>query len=1080
MRHRALWTGVLLIGLLTAGPGQGQEGVDQMINGGFENGDTSGYRLSGNYTATVVTECAGAAVPESPVEGKYCLHVQVAAAGANNWDMYMVNGGHKFEKGKKYTFAAFMKSKSGTLQVRLKPEIDGDPWTGYNESVVTITDTWTEYYTTTAVMAADVSPTSPTFHFGFSAGDFWIDGIRLFEGDYVPPEFLKVFTATDPSPEDGATDVPREVVLGWGAGPYAQTHDVYLGTSFDDVNNATTSTAGVLVSAGQSETSFDPEGPLGFGQTYYWRVDEVNAPAAPATFKGAVWSFTSEPFTYPVENIIATASSSDKTTTGPGNTVNGSGLADDLHGTVSTDMWLSSAAGTLPAWIQYKFDRAYKLDEMWVWNYNVEFEPVLGYGFKDVTIEYSLDGSAWTVLSDVQFDKATAQTGYAHNTTVDFGGVLAQYVRLTANSNWSPVGLKQYGLSEVRFYQEPVVAREPSPADGDDDVSLSPTLSWRPGREAVSHKVYFGSDEQAVIDGTASASAVTTNSYPVEDLAYGTVYYWRVDEINEAADPAVRVGDVWSFTTTDHFVVDDFESYDDDENRIYDTWVDGYTTKDNGSTVGYLEAIEGTFGESVIVHGGSQSMPFFYDNTGASYSAYFSQAYREFSPAADWTVKGVTDLVLYVRGYPAVGEVAVAETGGKMTVTGAGADIEDFSDQFTFAYKTLPGDGSLVARVTSNGTGSNTWAKGGVMIRDSLDGGSAHAMVVMTGGGGNGAAFQYRNETDGDTTSVELATAVAIPYYVKISMVSGQITAYVSADGKDWKSMGVTTPTMTAPIYIGFAVTSHEAGVNRTYEFDNIAATGATGSWQGAAISSSMHNSPEDFFVTLQDSGNKSATVSQADVVTASDWAEVRIPLADFSGVNPAKVKRLYVGVGNPANPVVGDSGWIYIDDIQVGRVVERVYENLLANGDFETGVVDPWIAYGATITAVQTDPAEGSYCMEVTVPSKPANFWESGLKHTPHVFEAGKKYTVSAFCKCDQGTRQINFKPEQDGGSYTGYGEHTFTMTTEWAEYTTTTPEMTSTVTPVSITFHVGYAVGTFWMDCVRFYEGDYVAPEL
>ncbi len=66
-------------------------------------------------------------------------------------------------------------------------------------------------------------------------------------------------------------------------------------------------------------------------------------------------------------------------------------------------MWASAITDPGPVWIQYQFDKAYKLTEMWVWNYNVEFESVLGYGFKDVTIEYSLDGTTWTLLKNMQF-----------------------------------------------------------------------------------------------------------------------------------------------------------------------------------------------------------------------------------------------------------------------------------------------------------------------------------------------------------------------------------------------------------------------------------------------------------------------------------------------------------------------------------------------------------------------------------------------------------------------------------------------------------------------------------------------------
>ncbi len=83
--------------------------------------------------------------------------------------------------------------------------------------------------------------------------------------------------ASDPYPADEAIDVPRDVVLGWAAGEYAAAHDVYFGTSRDDVNAASRANAmGVLVSQGQSGTTFDPVGVLDFETTYYWRIDEVN------------------------------------------------------------------------------------------------------------------------------------------------------------------------------------------------------------------------------------------------------------------------------------------------------------------------------------------------------------------------------------------------------------------------------------------------------------------------------------------------------------------------------------------------------------------------------------------------------------------------------------------------------------------------------------------------------------------------------------------------------------------------------------------------------------------------------------
>ncbi|MCL5280025.1 MAG: carbohydrate binding domain-containing protein, partial [Planctomycetes bacterium] len=159
MRNRVIWVIVaLLITLVACGPSQAQPGVNLLTNGGFESGQIGPYGTYGTCTTEVVQNCVGATVPEKPVEGKYCLHVVVPAAGANNWDVGMTDGSHTFQKGKKYTFACFIKVKSGTLQIRMKPERGADPWEAYNELVLTATDKWQEFYTTTPVIAADVTP----------------------------------------------------------------------------------------------------------------------------------------------------------------------------------------------------------------------------------------------------------------------------------------------------------------------------------------------------------------------------------------------------------------------------------------------------------------------------------------------------------------------------------------------------------------------------------------------------------------------------------------------------------------------------------------------------------------------------------------------------------------------------------------------------------------------------------------------------------------------------------------------------------------------------------------------------------
>ncbi len=468
-----------------------------------------------------------------------------------------------------------------------------------------------------------------------------------------------------PVPEDEATDVARDVVLSWTPGEMAATHDVYFGTVFDDVNNASRSNPmDVLVSQGQTAVSFDPEGLLEFGQTYYWRVDEVNSAPDFTIFKSDVWSFTVEPFAYPIEGIAATTNAISDPGSGIEKTIDGSGLdVNGLHSTASTDMWLGSPSDG-PIVIEYEFDHVYKLHELLVWNYNVEFEVILGFGVKDVTVEYSADGAEWSVLGDVVFNQAPSRAGYAANTTVEFGGVPAKYVRLTVNSGWGMLG--QYGLSEVQFTYIPAQAREPQPANGATDVAVDSALSWRAGREAVSHEVYFGTDPDAL----ASVDSTSATSYTPADLTLGTTYYWKVDEVNEADAVSVWEGDVWSFTAQEYIVVDDFESYNDDieaGTTIFDTWVDGWVN-DNGSTVGYFDA---PFAEQTIVRSGKQAMPLFYDN------ASFSFAEAEYSTTQDWTTNGIRSLSLYFYGDPDNdGQFYVRINNARINYDGDPADIK--------------------------------------------------------------------------------------------------------------------------------------------------------------------------------------------------------------------------------------------------------------------------------------------------------------------------------------------------------------------------------------------------------------------
>jgi hypothetical protein len=171
-----------------------------------------------------------------------------------------------------------------------------------------------------------------------------------------------------------------------------------------------------------------------------------------------------------------------------------------------------------------------------------------------------------------------------------------------------------------------------NPANGAVDVTQTPILTWAPGFGA-SHELYFGTDP-ASLELKASGN-LGSESYDPGQLEWNTTYYWRIDEANNANADSPWTGPLWSFTTANFLIIDDFEAYNDlnpddpDSNRIYLAWIDGYDNPAvNGSVVGHAEP---PFAEQSIVHSGNQSMPMSYDN-------------------ADWTVKDVKTLTIWYIG----------------------------------------------------------------------------------------------------------------------------------------------------------------------------------------------------------------------------------------------------------------------------------------------------------------------------------------------------------------------------------------------------------------------------------------------
>jgi len=463
------------------------------------------------------------------------------------------------------------------------------------------------------------------------------DGVVDEKDLQVLREELSYEQAVDPSPSNQADNVISNAILRWRAGEFAETHDVYFGADPEAVLHATPDDS--MYRGRQQANEYDP-GRLGFNQTYYWRVDEVNGAPDFTVFKGDLWSFTVEPASFVVPNaMIVTSSSSGSPPQDSGRVVDGSGLnGSEEHSVGTDDMWLSGPADLEP-WIQFAFSLPEKLDKLHVWNHNSQTEKMLGFGFKEALITYSLDGDSWSEWGTVELAQASGTSGYTGE-EIELDGMEAKYVKIIGLSNWSILGLPQRGLSEIRFYAIPTRARMESPASGSAGLDPLVNLRWRAGREAKEHEVFIGTHPDAL----TLMARVDESHYAVSADLNSSVY-WRINEVNEAADPAVWEGDLWSFDTAAYVSVDEMEGYRSQDGAwIWETWTDGFENPANGAMLGHF----GDDMETDVFHPDSpgQSLPYYYGRGGAAVSETIRNIER------DWGQHGITSLSLMFRGDP--------------------------------------------------------------------------------------------------------------------------------------------------------------------------------------------------------------------------------------------------------------------------------------------------------------------------------------------------------------------------------------------------------------------------------------------
>jgi hypothetical protein len=175
-----------------------------------------------------------------------------------------------------------------------------------------------------------------------------------------------------------------------------------------------------------------------------------------------------------------------------------------------------------------------------------------------------------------------------------------------------------------------------------------------------------------------------------------------------------------------------------------------------------------------------------------------------------------------------VGAVTLAGSstysGGAFTVKGSTASSWDGSvDALQYVYRTLSGNGQMVARVTGvQNTGGS--ATVGLMFRESLAANAAHVRVSFNPIiGGVMTDFAARSTAGVNTTWIAGGGSYPLPEWLKLVRSGNTFTAYRSDDGVSWVVIGSTSVTLSSTLYVGLSVDSANSSTLNTTTFDNVA-----------------------------------------------------------------------------------------------------------------------------------------------------------------------------------------------------------------------------------------------------------------
>ncbi|MHC4285108.1 MAG: LamG-like jellyroll fold domain-containing protein [Planctomycetota bacterium] len=501
------------------------------------------------------TTISGAAQCDYPFDGAVIVGDM---AGANIWTKLIFVPGVTAVSHVGYFSDDYSKVESRDPTVWLgPPPYAGTPGWEYtlfagNPSVPPVTDTLvrgTRYYWT-----VDANDTLNNEFYG-DVWSFAIQGYKAFA----------------PSPPNEAVLISTDVLLSWLPGFVVEDHDIYMGTSWEDVNNAVyhPTAAPPEFVATRADPNFQTSGLPG-DTKLYWRVDQVVGRFPPPIgggtyYKGDVWCFTTIPV-FPITDPNLTGWWTFDMGIG---TMAWDNSGYENHGTLMGDpQWVASMNTMLDGAMDFDGTDDYiftgksaadlgisgnhpKTVTAWVFTREFDNGGIFDVGTRANSQEYCLrtttTDNLWRIqfwgaqgVDDLDFSYPTLNQWVHFGLTYDstnsptcsvYGN--AQYItgfNPSLNvSNANPFQIGCYGwqndyfngiiddvrvydyaltADEIRMLGAPPEAWDPSPYDGQASVPLGTPLNWMPGKYAAQHDVYFGTDKDAVTNATVTTPGI--------------------------------------------------------------------------------------------------------------------------------------------------------------------------------------------------------------------------------------------------------------------------------------------------------------------------------------------------------------------------------------------------------------------------------------------------------------------------------------------------------------------------------------------------------------------------------------------